>query len=61
MKNLFTVSVEDVQYIAQKKIGRKLTLEELERVSKGLEFGLECWDDVVRDAIDEVLSKQRNS
>ncbi len=54
MKNIFTIPVEDVQYIAQKRIGRKLTVEELERVQKGVEFGLECWEEVVGYAIDEL-------
>jgi hypothetical protein len=52
MKNIFTIPVEDVQYIAKKKMNRKLTIEELERVKQGIEFGLECWEEVVIDAID---------
>ncbi len=40
MKNLFVISDADVQYAAERKIGRKLTIEELEQVGKGLEFGL---------------------
>ena len=54
MENIFTIPVEDVQYIAQKRIGRKLTVEELKRVQKGVEFGLECWEEVVGYAIDEL-------
>ena len=54
MKNIFTIPVEDVQYIAQKRIGRKLNLRELELVQKGVEFGLECWEEVVGYAIDEL-------
>ena len=56
MKNLFAVSVADVQHLAEIKTGRKLTIEELERIGKGLEFGLECWEDVANTAIDEVVS-----
>jgi len=56
MKNLFAVSVDDVQYVAEKKIGRKLRIEEIQRVKKGLEFGLECWEDVVKTVIDEVIN-----
>jgi len=52
MKNIFTVPVKDVQYIAQRKIGRKLNFYELEQVKKGVEFGLECWEEVVGYAID---------
>jgi hypothetical protein len=56
MRNIFTIPVEDVQYIAQKKIGRKLNFRELEMVQKGVEFGLECWDEVVGYAIDELVA-----
>jgi hypothetical protein len=54
MMYIFVISVEDVQYLARKKIGRELTIEELERVKRGVEFGLECWEDVVIYAIDEL-------
>ena len=58
MKNIFVISVEDVQYIAKQEIGRNLTIEELEQVQKGVEFGLElCWEDVVISAIEELESK----
>jgi len=56
MINIFTVPVEDVQYIAQRKIGRKLNLIELEMVKNGVEFGLECWEEVVGYAIDELMT-----
>lgn len=54
MKNIFVISVEDVQYFAKKKLGRKLSIEELEQVQKGVEFGLECWEGVVITAIEEL-------
>lgn len=55
MKCLFSIGVDDAQYVAQKRIGRKLTFDELKRVKKGIEFGLElCWEDVLKTAIDEV-------
>jgi hypothetical protein len=54
MMYIFVISVGDVQYLARKKIGRELTIEELERVKRGVEFGLECWEDVVIYAIDEL-------
>ncbi|MBL7155205.1 MAG: hypothetical protein ISS88_01730 [Candidatus Portnoybacteria bacterium] len=56
-KKLFVITAEDVQYLANKKLGRDLTYDELERVQKGLEFGLECWEDVVIFAIDELDSE----
>jgi hypothetical protein len=37
---LFGITIEDVQYEALRKIGRKLTKEELEIAKKGLESGL---------------------
>lgn len=54
MKYIFTIPVEDVQNLAMEKIDRKLTYEELEEVQKGVECGLECWEEVVCDAIDEL-------
>lgn len=57
MRNIFTIPIKDVQYIAQKRISRKLTIEELERVQQRVEFGLECWEEVVMYAIDELKIK----
>ena len=54
MRYIFTIPVEDVQYLAQKKFGRKLNFYELERIKKGVEFGLECWEDVVKYAMDDL-------
>ncbi|OQX85176.1 MAG: hypothetical protein B6D55_07815 [Candidatus Omnitrophica bacterium 4484_70.2] len=59
MKNVFTINREDVQRIAMKKLGRKLTTEEIERVKKGVEFGLECWEEVVVYAIEEVMKENK--
>ena len=58
-KNIFVISKEDVQSIALKKFGEKLSLEELEQVKKGVEFGLECWKEVVIEAISEVLEYRK--
>ncbi|MDH5684290.1 MAG: hypothetical protein OEZ20_07495 [candidate division WOR-3 bacterium] len=54
MKNIFVIPVEDVQYIAKKKIGRKLTIEELKRVKSGVDFGFECWEEVVLTSIEDL-------
>jgi len=54
MKNMFSISIEDVQNVALKEIDRKLTVEELKQVQKGVEFGLECWEEVVANAIEEL-------
>ena len=52
MDNIFVIQVDDVQRIAGKKIGRELTIEELEQVQKGVEFGLELsWMEIIEDAI----------
>ncbi|MGB3479824.1 MAG: hypothetical protein WBB67_11770 [bacterium] len=54
MKNIFAISVEEAQYFAQEKIGRKLTCEELYDVKKMVEFGFElCWEEVLITAIRE--------
>jgi len=58
-KNIFVISKKDVQSIALKKFGEKLGVEELEQVKKGIEFGLECWEEVVIDAISEVLEYRK--
>jgi len=58
MRDIFVISVEDVQYVAKEKIGRELTIEELEQVKKGVEFGLECWEEVVIYAIEELKIKE---
>ena len=55
MDNIFVIKVEDVQIIAVKRLGRLLSIEELEWVQKGVEFGLELsWEDVIKDSIDEL-------
>ena len=57
MEYIFTIPVEDVQYLAKKKFGRELDIDELEQVKKGVEFGLECWEDVVKYAMDDLEVK----
>ena len=54
MKCIFTIQDEDAQHVAKRKIGRELTAEELDRVKKGVEFGLDCWEEVVIFAIEEL-------
>jgi len=56
-KAVFKLAVEDVQNIALRRIGRKLTDDEIDRVKDGIEFGLECWEIVVEAAVDEVVSE----
>ena len=55
MEHIFRISVEDVQLLAKQKLGRELSVEELEQVQTGVEFGLECWEEVVLTAIEEAV------
>ena len=57
MKRVFCISDEDVQSIALWKIGRKLTDDEMYSVQKGVEFGLECWEEVVIYAIRDITEE----
>ncbi|MBL7197301.1 MAG: hypothetical protein ISS47_04330 [Candidatus Omnitrophica bacterium] len=60
MKNIFVVPVEDVQYLARQKFGRQLNADELYQVKKGVEFGLEYWEDVVKYALSDLeISKKQ--
>jgi len=52
---VFAINREDVQALAKEITGRELTEEELRRVKNGIEFGLECWEDVVRTAIESAI------
>jgi hypothetical protein len=53
---VFTISLEDLQYEAKEKLGRKLTKEEIEIAKKGLEYGLLTGIDSVYGAIfDEMI------
>ena len=54
---VFILTREDVIACAKEMDIPKeaITDDVLERVKKGVEFGLECWTEVVRTAIDEAL------
>ena len=54
---LFILTEEDAQTKAKEKIGRELTSDEMRLVAKGVESGLECWDEVMGYAIDEAVGK----
>ena len=58
MDCIFAITIEEVQYIALKKIGRKLTDDELRTVRKGIGFGLECWEEVVTYAINDAIEQK---
>ena len=52
---IFGITVEDIQKIAIDKLGRELTIEELDEVKNGVEYGLFIWEEVVRYAINEAV------
>lgn len=54
-KILWCLLEDDAQEIAKEQIGRELTEEELIRVAKGLEFGFEFWEEVMRTSIEETV------
>ena len=60
-KHIFYVSVGDVQRVAMERMGRKLDSAELYQVKKKIEFGLECWEDVIGYAIDGLMESQEKS
>ena len=60
-EDLFTISIADVQHLALEHIGRELTDDELHRVRDGLQFGLECWENVALTAIQEVIEESHDS
>ena len=56
---LFVLTEEDAQLMAQHHLGRNLTDEELDRVERGLEWGLTCWSEVMEVAIEEATREER--
>ncbi len=54
MEDIFVISVEDIQHLAKSYIGRELIHDELVRVKKGLNAGLDSWEYVATVAIDEI-------
>ncbi len=58
MNHIFVINVQDVQRISLERIGRELTLDEIEEIKKGVEFGLELsWEEVIATSIDEIVDK----
>ena len=60
-KTVFKLTTEDVEMVAD-RIGiprSKLTDDVLDRVQDGIEWGLECWDDVVQTALVETVKMKR--
>lgn len=60
MDHLYLVQVEDAQQIALQHIGRRLCEDELERVKKGFEWGMELvWEETIIASIDDLDSIHR--
>ena len=49
---IFAMTVADVQGIAEQKLGRLLNYDEMYQVRKGVEWGMDNWDDIIKIAID---------
>jgi hypothetical protein len=59
MKPVFVLTEADVLQVARQKFGvNELTEEQMQQIKKGIEFGLECWEEVVTAALQEVLDKK---
>lgn len=57
---VFALTVADVQYFAEQKLGRTLDYDEMHSVKKGVEWGLDYWDDVIKVAIDNLPSREED-
>jgi len=57
-EKIFAIQVAEVQNLAKKKFGKFLDEIELKEVQKRIEFGLECWEDVVIYAVEDVLNNK---
>ena len=54
MNHIFKIGIDDAQIMAMERYGRELDEFELEYVKKGIEWGLECWHEVMGIAMDEL-------
>ncbi len=55
---IYSITVADVQFWAEKVIGRVLDYDEMYSVRKGVEWGMDYWDEVVREAINNLPKKE---
>jgi len=55
MEDIFVIKVSEVQYLAREKFGRYLEENEIKEVQKRIQWGLECWEDVVIYAIGDII------
>ena len=57
-RNLFTVSTEWVQFIANDRLKRRLSDDELRSVEKLLQWGFSDAEDIIQIAIDEAIKQK---
>lgn len=57
---IFAMTVADVQCIAEQRLGRLLNYDEMYSVRKGVEWGMDNWDDILKIAIDELPAEEVN-
>ena len=55
---IYAITVEDVQRIAKQKMGRLLDYTEIYSVKKGIEWGLDNWDEIIKVAISNLPSRE---
>lgn len=60
MKAVFAISVDDVQEVALREIGRELTCKEMHQVKSGISWGFYEWEEVVIAAIEGSLQNNKN-
>ena len=60
-KDIFAIKLCEVQNLAKKRYGRYLNQSEIKDVQKRIQFGLECWEEVVLYAIEDVMKNKNIS
>lgn len=58
---IFAIKVEHVQDIADSMGMKPLNYSEMDSVRKGVEWGLDFWGDIVKDAIKNIISDREDS
>ncbi|MDY0083342.1 MAG: hypothetical protein RBR74_09190 [Ignavibacteriaceae bacterium] len=56
---IYVISVADVQFLAERVLDRQLDYDEMYSVKKGVEWGMDYWDEVVIEAIKNLPQKKR--
>ncbi|MGB9832561.1 MAG: hypothetical protein ACPLPP_03505 [Caldisericum exile] len=60
VEDIFVIKLSEVQYLAKNKFGRYLEEDEIKEVQKRIQWGLECWEDVVLYAISDVIANNND-